>query len=441
MLPTPKQKQFNPFVAGLIGLALLVVPLMTVAQSFDPGANDNTNTSLPSEQVIITTPTDPDPIADLNSQIAAKKARVDELNQQAALYQEKINLAEGQIHDLKSQVAVIDDQIAQANFQIEAKREEISSLELEMTALQQSIDQKTTDLNAQKENLTTAILQLDKNSRISTLALVLTHDNLADFYSQAQATASLGQALEQSISQLNVLRAELQTKQDELTTARDDLQQSKAQLEVQKQSTIDQRQYKDSLLEQTEGTAGQFDALVRQAALEEQQANATISALELEVQRRISGGVDVPVFSSTGYIWPVFSRSISAYFHDADYPYERYIGPHTGLDIRTPQGTSVRATADGIVSVVHNQGRTANGASALNYVGIVHDQGISSRYLHLVEVLVYPDQFVHQGDVIGLSGGIPGTEGAGSFSSGAHLHFEVRVNGLPDDPLKYLPRS
>jgi murein DD-endopeptidase MepM/ murein hydrolase activator NlpD len=104
----------------------------------------------------------------------------------------------------------------------------------------------------------------------------------------------------------------------------------------------------------------------------------------------------------------------------------------------------VKATADGIISVVHDQGfiRDTSGRilrSALNYVAIIHDNGMSSRYLHLTKIYVRPDQFVRQGDIIGLSGGLPGTAGAGGITTGAHLHFELRQSGIPVDPLQYLP--
>ncbi len=451
---TSKTQAPYRFIAALAGLATLCLPFVTLAETFNPAAtNQNTNISAP-EMVSTPTPaslTSPDPIADLNSQIADKKARIDELNQQAAQYQDKINAAQGQIHDLKSQVAVIDDQVAQTNFQIQAKQEEISSLELEMAALQQSIDDQTKKISDQKDNLVSAVVQLDRNSRTSTLALVLTHDSLADFYTQAQATASLSQALSDSIQQLNSLRADLQAKQNDLTKARDDLQQTKAQLEVQKQSTVEQLSLKNDLLSGVQSSASQYDQLLQQSLKEEQQANATISALEAQLQQQLnSGDVPEPQFTSTGYIWPITSRDISAYFHDASYPFSCRLWhnaacmEHSGLDIRTPQGTPVRASADGIISVVHDQGFYTNAdgqktRSALNFVGILHQNGISTRYLHLSAVYVQADQFVKQGDIIGLSGGLPGTAGAGGMTTGAHVHFEVRVNGIPDDPLKYLP--
>ena len=117
---------------------------------------------------------------------------------------------------------------------------------------------------------------------------------------------------------------------------------------------------------------------------------------------------------------------------------------HPAIDIPVTQGSPIRATADGIVSVVHDQRfvRDTSGKilrSALNYIAIIHDSGVSSRYLHLIKIYVRPDQFVKQGDIIGLSGGLPGTAGSGGITTGAHLHFEIRVNGLPDDPLKFLP--
>jgi murein DD-endopeptidase MepM/ murein hydrolase activator NlpD len=123
-------------------------------------------------------------------------------------------------------------------------------------------------------------------------------------------------------------------------------------------------------------------------------------------------------------------RGISAFFHDPTYPFRRLF-EHPGIDIPTDVGTPIRAAAGGYVAW-NKQGRQYG-----NYVMLIHPGGIATVYAHLSRFAAKPDTYVERGDIIGYSGGHPGDEGAG-LSTGAHLHFEVRQNGIPVNPMQFL---
>jgi murein DD-endopeptidase MepM/ murein hydrolase activator NlpD len=104
-------------------------------------------------------------------------------------------------------------------------------------------------------------------------------------------------------------------------------------------------------------------------------------------------------------------------------PYPHF---HTGLDLADPAGTPVQAAGDGIV-VAAATGRVGYG----NYIVIAHGHGVETLYGHLDALAVAVGDSVVEGQVIGF-------EGSTGFSTGPHLHFEVRVDGQFVDPLVYL---
>jgi len=130
--------------------------------------------------------------------------------------------------------------------------------------------------------------------------------------------------------------------------------------------------------------------------------------------------------------WPISSRKITAGFRDPDY-FKTFGLPHNGMDIATPQGTPVRAPADGTVTKVQD-----GGAKGLSYLMINHPNGLATVYMHLSGFAVSTGQTVVQGQVIGYSGGTPGTHGAGWLTTGPHLHFEVWYQNQARNPLAYL---
>ena len=132
--------------------------------------------------------------------------------------------------------------------------------------------------------------------------------------------------------------------------------------------------------------------------------------------------------------WPV-SGPISAGYLDAAYETVFHI-PHRAIDIAVRQGTAVHAVSDGIVYAVKD-----GGATGYSYILIGHQNGFASLYGHIFQAYVKPGQKVSGGATIGLSGGTPGTRGAGHMTTGAHLHLEMTKGGKHFDPRTILPKK
>lgn len=140
-----------------------------------------------------------------------------------------------------------------------------------------------------------------------------------------------------------------------------------------------------------------------------------------------AAGSFIPTFS-----WPVYG-SVSAGFMNADY--KKHFGvDHYGMDIVVGQGTPVASAADGIVFLVRDGGETG-----YSYILVGHRGGYATLYGHVSEALVQPGQEVSAGDIIALSGGAPGTHGAGPMTTASHLHFEVIKDGTNINPRSVLP--
>ena len=134
---------------------------------------------------------------------------------------------------------------------------------------------------------------------------------------------------------------------------------------------------------------------------------------------------DFVVKGESKYIWSLPGHTgISSQYGYRICPYHGK-ELHPGIDIPAPSGTSVLATASGkvITAKYHN--------SLGNYIEIDHGDGIVSRYAHNSKLLVHVGDIVKQGQVISKVGS------TGS-STGAHLHFEIRVDGKSKAPFNYV---
>ena len=97
------------------------------------------------------------------------------------------------------------------------------------------------------------------------------------------------------------------------------------------------------------------------------------------------------------------------------------------MDVGIPSGTPIKAAESGYVAKVGINTRWYG-----TYIMIIHNNNLATLYAHLSSANVSADQYVSRGQIIASSGST-------GFSSGPHLHFEVRLNGIPVNPLTYLP--
>lgn len=130
-------------------------------------------------------------------------------------------------------------------------------------------------------------------------------------------------------------------------------------------------------------------------------------------------------------LWPMAGGRVTQLFGPTTFalepPLGRYAHFHTGVDIAAPFGTTVNSAAAGLVVAV---GHSNTGYGS--YVVVAHGGGIMTLYGHLLETDVNVGQPVAAGQRIGL-------EGSSGWSTGPHVHFELRVNDAVVDPMRYLP--
>jgi len=235
----------------------------------------------------------------------------------------------------------------------------------------------------------------------------------------------------------------LATNQRQLAASRQDLEKKQASLQQlqnelgDKQSELgSEQESKQYFLSETKSSEKEYQKLLAQVKKEQEAAAADIVSLEKTIREKLANqsGNQLDQRAETGvhFIWPVTKNTITAYFHDPDYPF-RNLFEHPAIDIKAGQGTQIKAAEFGYVARVK-----FDGSSSYAYIMLVHNDGLATVYGHVSRVYVEEDEYVSQGQVIGLTGGTPGTPGSGSLSTGPHLHFEVRLDGIPVNPLDYL---
>ncbi|HLC99755.1 MAG TPA: peptidoglycan DD-metalloendopeptidase family protein [Patescibacteria group bacterium] len=393
-----------------------------------------------------------DDIGKINEEITSKKSKIDELQKDLDVYKQAIAAKRLEALTLKNHIAILDDQVHELEVGIEKAQEEIDATNLEIENLKLEIRLQEDKIAEHKQTLEELLRTLYRSDQKTLLDILLENHSFSEYYNQSQYLVSLNGELTKTVQTIEDLKTSLGEKKDELVVKKTDLTNLQVDLSTKKDTLVAQKESRADVLAETQNDEGKFQQLVEDVKSEQDQVNSEIANLSESVRKRLEQekqkeGMtteELAAKAGTGVLdWPIESRRITTVFHDPDYVYRRYF-EHPGLDIGTPQGTAITASDGGVVAIAKKLDwvKNSNGKiiyPAYNFILIVHDNGLSTVYGHLSGVNVSEGEIVTKGQVIGRTGGLPGTAGAGRLTTGPHLHYEVRLNGIPVNPKEYLP--
>ncbi|HMT27418.1 MAG TPA: peptidoglycan DD-metalloendopeptidase family protein, partial [Candidatus Absconditabacterales bacterium] len=321
--------------------------------------------------------------------------------------------------------------------------EEIFSLKNSIKETQQTIVLMTEILFKLNNELT------DKNYQIDDIKLFLKSDNISeplshDFLLQslvAKMDELLGKLEQDKTNNLNLGKNLISMR----ATIKQDMTDSATTIQMlkQKQNYILEflSLYKDNKIPAGIGITDLFESRkdVQLKIAETMKLIAEgASPLTFDFASRLSElnqTVERP-FGDHFFSWPLQPvNNILSFFQDPSYQ-EKFGITNMGVDLSSSQLNPIYAPADGVVyRVVDKDG------ISLNWLVIAHKYGYSSAFAYMNSILVKEGELVSRGQLLGYSGGEPGTRGAGFSSQGSLLHFELAKDGIAIDPLLNLDLS
>ncbi len=347
----------------------------------------------------------------------------------------------------------LQKQIQELTQKIKESNERIKTLNEGIKEKQRLIDEKLQEIADRLDLLRTRLRAVYMAGDTSSLEIILGAKSFSDFIDKAQMIKSMSDYDANLISNLQKKMDAISLEQKQLRQDKDEVEKEKKSLEENKKEVNDLSIENQALIEELismnrENRDAMRENELRQKVLEDalEQYNKEVAekarqeriARMLEQQRlaRENGIPPEILVRPVGdeYVWPCPGYTyLTALFDE-----ERYYGIHGAIDIAGAgiYGASVVACADGYVfdtniSCPHDYGKEAScgcGGGFGNYIMIDHGNGKISVYAHLSGLIVSVGQKVQAGQVIGYVG----TTG---YSTGPHLHFETRYDGIRYDPL------
>lgn len=294
-----------------------------------------------------------------------------------------------------------------------------SVLNAQIQETQAQLDAAQRRLEAREAVLHKRLRDVYIHGKLNYVEVVFGAKNFTDFVNRLEFLKRIVSADLELINAIKQEREIILAKQHELEMQRKQLDELEAQARETQEEIEARKQDQLVVLERLTYEK----SLAEQSYQELQQQSNDIEA-RIRARQSQGAGAAQAVHGTGQFIWPV-SGPITSPFGYRTHPIFGTQIFHSGVDVGVDSGTPVAAADSGVVI-------EADWLGGYGYAVIIdHGNGLSTVYAHNSELIVSPGQAVSQGQTIAYSGST-------GYSTGPHVHFEVRENGTPVEPLNYL---
>ena len=368
------------------------------------------------------------------------QAQDEDLTNQLSNIQQQLTNEANKKSEAEKTIGTVYEQLHAIQIELDTATADLKQVQADRIRLDQDITKTEAELKAAQERLQSRekvfykrVRDIYINGRLSYLDVVVGSKDFSDFANRMEMLKRILQADMELINTIKTEREEIASKKAKLEADRAKvlelekvaqekqtiINQKKAERQAVLERAMNDRDTADRAYNELMASSASITAMLQQRAAERAAAAAAAS------QGGSGGGATTTWVQGTGQLAAPVNAPITSDFGWRIHPIYGTSRLHAGTDFGVDEGTPVHAADGGVVV-------EAGWISGYGYTVIIdHGNGMSTLYAHNSDVAVSPGQTVSKGQVVSYSGNTGG-------STGPHLHFEVRINGEPTDPMGYL---
>lgn len=323
---------------------------------------------------------------------------------------------EKETKEVSNQIRDLDNKMNKASNDLTEIEKELEELEINIEDIIEQLNQAEDMVDEKQDTFNKRLRVMYKTGPVGYLEVLLSSSSIKDFLSRQDMIKSIAKYDKELITYMKEQRDAIDGIKTELEEKHNEVILSKTKLESRRRDLASATREKERYMDRLKDNGKALEAEIDKFNEESKELGAQIVKLQSAVGEYVGGKM----------LWPVKGHTrISSYYGNRRHPILKVNKFHSGIDIPAPTGTNILAANNG--KVIYSGALGGYG----NTIMIDHFEGIVTLYGHNSKLLVPVGTIVQKGDVISKCGST-------GMSTGPHLHFEVRINGVYEDPLTWL---